>query len=231
MVWAEFTIALLLFFASHALPTRPMMRAALTRAVGELGFLIVYSLLSLVMLSWLIMAADRAPYVALWRFENWQPWVPNIVMPACCALLGLGIGATNPLSFGGARVERFDAERPGIAGIARHPILWASTLWALSHLAPNGDLAHVILFGLFAAFSAFGMVAIDDRRRQQFGEKQWLRLARRTSAWPFQAIIQGRWRGEGLAHRLLPRFLASLLLYATLLFLHPYLIGAAALPV
>jgi hypothetical protein len=38
MAWAEFTIALLLFFVSHALPARPVIRAALTTAVVERDF-------------------------------------------------------------------------------------------------------------------------------------------------------------------------------------------------
>jgi uncharacterized membrane protein len=72
MAWAEFTIALLLFFVSHALPARPVIRATLTTAVVERDFLIAYSLLSLIMLGWLIIAVGHAPYIALWPFEPWQ---------------------------------------------------------------------------------------------------------------------------------------------------------------
>ena len=84
-----------------------------------------------------------------------------------CLLAAYGVGAVNPLSFAGRAPERYDPDAPGIAGVARHPLLWALLLWSGSHLVPNGDLAHVLLFGGLAAMAAAGMVAIDRRLRQR----------------------------------------------------------------
>jgi uncharacterized membrane protein len=90
------------------------------------------------------------------------------------------------LSFGGRAHQEFDPEKPGIAGITRHPLLWAFVLWSASHLLPDGDLAHVVLFGGFAVFALLGMVAMDKRFRRTLGNADWERLARRTSLVPLR---------------------------------------------
>jgi uncharacterized membrane protein len=225
--WLEFVIALGLFFATHALPVRPPIRSKLANALGERGFAIAYSGLSLGMLGWLIVAAGRAPHVEIWPFAPWQLWVPNLAMPIVILLLAFSIGAPNPLSFGGGRTASFDPARPGVIAVSRHPLLLALALWALGHLAPNGDLAHLVLFGLFAGFAVMGMAIIDRRKRKQLGETEWLRLAARTRwlALPDRALISPvAWRGLAL------RVAAGILVYAALFWLHAPLIGVSPSP-
>ncbi len=54
---------------------------------------------------------------------------------------------------------------PGrIKTTARHPMLLATKLWALSHLFANGTLADVVLFGSFIAWA--GMDRVSLRRRE-----------------------------------------------------------------
>jgi uncharacterized membrane protein len=229
LAWSEFALALLVFLASHMLPARPRLRAALSNRLGERTYLAVYSLISLVVLGWLIAAAGRAPFVEVWTFAPWQMWAPNIAMPAACLLIAFGIGASNPLSFGAHRPSAFDPERPGIAGVTRHPLLLAIVLWAASHALPNGDLAHVLLFGVFAVASLTGMLAIDARMRARMGHEQWRRLAARTSLLPASALISGRWRPDP---RCLSwwRLVAGVLLYAGLVHLHEPVIGVSSRP-
>lgn len=226
--WAEFAIALTLFFAGHVIPTRPGLRARLAAVLGERGFTLAYGLVSTALLAWLIIAAGRAPTVMLWDFAPWRAWVALTVMPWVCLLVALGVGAPNPLSFGGAHAERFDAHHPGVAGAARHPLLWALALWAFAHLLANGDLAHVILFGLFGAFALGGMVMIDGRKRRSMGAAAWAAAARATSAWPLQAWLSGRWRPRP-AKAPLGRIALGLGLYGVLLWLHPLVIGVSPL--
>ncbi len=227
--WVEFAAALAAFLASHILPARPAVRRALRARLGARTYTIVYSMLSLAIFAWLIVAAGRAPRIQLWDFEPWQLWVPNIVMPLACLLIAFGIAAPDPFSIGGRDGAAFDPERPGIAGITRHPLLWAVTLWALAHTVPNGDLAHVILFGLFAAFGLAGMAILDKRKRREWGRGLWAERAARTSLVPFAAVLRGRFRLSGL--RAAPaRILAGLALDLTLLLLHPSVIGVSPLP-
>ncbi len=230
--WLEFIGAGVVFLVSHRVPTMAPVRARLIGVLGERGYLGAYSLLSLVLLAWLIVAAGRAPYVGLWTPPVWAYWVPVLAMPIVCAFVAFSVAAPNPLSFGGAHDDRFDPGRPGIAGIARHGLLWALAIWSAAHIPPNGNLAHVILFGVFAAFALLGQRIVDRRKRRQLGDARWRHLAAATSAWPLQALLSGRWRPrfEGAWQSILVRTVAAILLYLVLVVLHPAVIGVSPLP-
>lgn len=116
MEWAEFTAALGVFLLSHAVPVRPPVKPWLVGRLGQRGFTLGYSLLSLAVLAWLIVAAGRAPFVMLWSWEPWHNHVVLAVMAAVCLILALAIGRPNPFSFGGANNAAFDPARPGIVG-------------------------------------------------------------------------------------------------------------------
>jgi uncharacterized membrane protein len=227
--WGEFILAFLAFLAWHLLPVRPRIRAALCNLVGERVYITVYSAVSLILLAWLIAASGQAPFVELWAFAPWQMWAPNIAMPAACLLIAFGAGASNPFSFGGHNASAFDPERPGIAGVTRHPILLAIVLWAASHAIPNGDLAHVLLFGTFTLAGIAGMLAIDRRVRGRRGATEWQQLAARTSLLPGSALLSGRWRPDprGLSWQ---RLAVAALLYAGLMLLHEPVIGVSPYP-
>jgi len=227
--WTEFAAASTVFMLSHVVPSRSAIRARLVRGVGESGFLIGYGAVSLAALVWLIGAAGRAPYVGVWSFQPWQMWVPVLTMPFAAVLLSCSLGAPNPLSFGGARAAAFEPSRPGVVGIVRHPVLWALALWAGAHLAPNGDGAHVALFGLFLAFALAGQVLIDRRKRRLWGDGEWRRLAFASSIYPLAAWLDGRWKPDWRRFPLL-RVSLGLALYVGAIALHPYVIGVSPLP-
>ena len=227
--WLEFAAASLAFYLSHAIPSRRGLRTALTNALGERTYLVIYITLSIGLLAWMIAAAGRAPYVPLWDYAPWQSWLPNIVMPFVCLLAAFGAAAPNPLSFGGWNTQAFDPDHPGIAGITRHPILWAIALWAGAHAIPNGNLAHVILFGGFTALALAGMIAIDRRLQRKLGLQEWRRLAQRTSQLPLGALIRGRWRPKLIAVNG-KRVLIALVVYVIFLTSHASIIGVSPLP-
>jgi uncharacterized membrane protein len=205
------------------------LRTALCNLVGEGVYVAVYSAISIILLAWLIAAAGRAPFVEVWAFAPWQRWAPNIAMPAACLLIAFGSAASNPFSFGGSHESAFDPERPGIAGVTRHPLLLAIVLWAASHAVPRGDLAHILLFGTFALAGVMGMLAIDRRLRSRMGPEQWRRLAARTSLLPCSALVSGRWRPNPrtLSWR---RFALGALLYGSLVLLHEPVLGVSPRP-
>jgi len=217
MGWLEFTAALLLFLASHAIPVRPPVRPWLVRRLGLRGYILSYSLLSLAILAWLVMAAARAPYVGVLPYWEGFRWVPLLLMPLACLLAVAGMMRQNPLSFGGLGLRAFDPAEPGILAVSRHPLLAAMALWGGAHLLANGDLAHVILFGLFAGFAWIGMGLIDRRKQRQLGQAEWTRLSRNTARLnlarlrpsPSEAALAGA------------VFLALLLLHAPVIGYHP----------
>jgi uncharacterized membrane protein len=151
-------------------------------------------------------------------------------MPFACLLVAFGVASPSPFSIAGREGSSFDLDRPGIAGITRHPLFWAITLWAVAHIVPNADLAHVLLFGLFALFGAAGMLALDNRRRREWGPELWARRASHTSIIPFAAILVGRFQPGRLRFPGLVRTLAALALYLTLLLSHQAVIGVSPLP-
>lgn len=176
--WGEFIAAFAVFFMSHTIPVRPPVKRRLVARIGALGFTLAYSALSIAILTWIISAAGRAPFVELWEWQPWQNHVPLTGMLLAVLLVVMAFGRPNPLSFGGWDHARFDPENPGLIGWVRHPLLVALLIWSLAHMVPNGDLAHVIVFGLFAAFSLLGMWIINRRARRILGAQEWQRLAR-----------------------------------------------------
>jgi uncharacterized membrane protein len=221
MGWSEFGAAFVVFFLSHAIPVRAPVRPWLEARLGQAGFTALYSTLSLAVLVWLIGAAGRAPYVALWNRAPWQAHVTLAVMLPVCLILALSIARPNPFSFGGGWNDRFDPARPGIVGWMRHPLLVALALWAGAHIVPNGDLAHAILFGTFAAFAGLGGRLIDRRKRREMGG-DWDRLRKAARAAP---VMVG-----SISLATVLRLAAGVILCAGLIGLHPHLFGVSPLP-
>jgi uncharacterized membrane protein len=226
--WAGFATAFGVFLLSHAVPARPALRARLVAVLGERLYLAAYATVSVGALAWLIVAAGRAPYVALWPYAIWRVWLVNLGMPLACLLVAFAVGAANPLSFGGPAAG-FEPAHPGVAGVARHPLLLALALWGGLHTLANGDLVHVALFGGFTGFAVLGMRMLDRRRRRQLGPAVWARLAANTSTWPLAALIDGRWKPRPRLRDAL-RLVLGLALWLALLALHPRLIGVSPLP-
>jgi len=212
--WGEYAAAWAAFLATHALPVRPPIRPWLVARLGAGGFTLAYSALSLLVLAWLIGAAGRAPHLPLWPRAPWQDLLPQAATLLACVILALAAFRPNPLSFGGWRNHRFDPARPGPVGWIRHPVLAALALWAAGHLPPNGELAHVLMFGGFAGFALAGMTLIDRRRRRELGASDWARLT----------------AGRGhLPPAVVPRLLAGLALWLALAALHAPVIGPPAI--
>lgn len=220
--WIEFALALGLFLVSHRLPAMLGARAALHARLGAAGYTLVFSLLSLGLLYWVILAAGRAPFVPLWDQEPWHRWAVNLAMPVVGLLAVFGVAAPNPFAFEG-RSAGFDPDRPGIAGLTRQPLLWALALWAAVHLLANGDLAHVLLFAPMLAFAVLGMGIVERRRRLAIGPAEWQRQTARTALVPGVALLAGRWRPHAAPSWV--RLALWALSWAALWHLHEPLIG------
>lgn len=220
--WGEFILAFTVFFLSHSFPVRPPVRPWLVARLGSRGFTLGYSVLSLAVLGWVIAAAGRAPYVELWGYAPWQNHLPLVAMGVVCLILAAAIWRPNPFSFGGAQNDQFDPKRAGLVRYMRHPLLVALALWAFAHLAPNGDLAHVILFGIFAGFALMGMPLITRRKKRQLGQTWYDWEAALKSATLAPRPLS--WSGA------VARLAVGIGLYAALLAAHPWLFGVNPLP-
>ncbi len=168
LTWAGFIGIFALFFATHSIPVRPAIKPRIVAQVGPRRFAIGYSILSAALLALLIWAARAAPYVEIWPLLGWHRHVTHAGMLAISLLLAFSIGRPNPFSFGGAGNDTFDPMRPGIVRVVRHTVLAALALWAFRHMLPNGDLAHVLLFGVLGGFAVGGWGA--DQPPQETGD-------------------------------------------------------------
>lgn len=219
--WSEFTLALVAFFLLHSLPVRPTVKTRIVGLIGAKLFTLLYSCVSILALGWLIVGAGRAPYVEIWQPAPWQSVVTLAAMLLACLVFALAIGRPNPFSFGGSRKSSFDPTRAGIVRLHRHPLLVALLLWSSSHVLPNGDLSHLVMFGIFAVFSLVGMRLIDRRKKREIGQARYQDLLADMRRTP----VADNFRGQNL----LMRLIAGLALLAILLALHPAVIGVSPL--
>lgn len=214
--WGEFIAAFAVFFLSHSIPVRPAVKSRIVAKTGALGFALLYSALSIAILTWIIIAAGRAPFVEIWSWAEWQNHVPLTGMFVAVVIISMVFGQPNPLSFGGWDNDRFDPDNPGLIGWIRHPLLVALLIWAGAHMVPNGNLAHIIVFGLFAAFSILGMAIIDRRAHRILGAAKWQHLSNTR-------------RRLTLTRRGITRIIIGGLIYLALLHSHEWVIGVSPL--
>lgn len=199
----------------HVVVAGPL-RPALVRRLGLPAYRGLFSLLSAVALAALIWTYRRAPYIEFWPTTSTLALVPLLVMPLATLLLVGSLRATNPTLAGPDMVLRGDLPVRGITKITRHPMLWAFSLWAVSHMIANGDVAHWLLAGAILTTALNGMWSIDRKRAGQFGER-WQRFSQKTSIWPLQAALQGKarlgWRDIGISNIIISAVVYGLFLY------------------
>ncbi len=203
-------LAMAVFVASHVAIARTGLKPWLVARLGERGYLVGYSLLSLALLGWVIVALLTAPRVALWSPPAWSWLFAGAVSALGFALIGIGAVAPNPLSVS-FRSRGFDPAQPGVIGWTRHPLIWGLTLWAIAHLPGNGDWPAIVLFGGSALFGALGVRRVERRMRAREGDARWRTLTQ----------ARGHLDLNGIAGAAL-----GLALWAALLVAHPALFGA-----
>lgn len=225
----ELTLAAALFVGAHFVLSTISLRQALRARIGVNAYLGVYSLVALATFVWLLWAYGRAPQLTLWASAPWTRWVPTVVMPFALILLIGGYSSRSPLIVGMQSAYDDLELAPRLLKVTRHPIMWATALWALSHIVANGDAASMILFGALTLLALGGAAHSERRHRALYGVK-WERFAEATSYFPFAAILAGRTRlrfsdlGWG-------RLLLAIGLFFALLILHAPVIGVPAWPV
>ena len=220
----ELAFAAAAFVASHVLVSGTRLRDPLVRMLGERPFQAAFSVLSLILIWWLIDAYQGAPYASLWETGAGVRHGAMAVMFVACIFITTGFSPTSPTGVdlgGGLKAPA------GIIKVTRHPVMWGVGLWALVHVAANGDAAGVILFGSMAVLAFIGAHYIDVKKRRTFGE-EWARFAAETSFMPFAALIGGR-TSLSLREIGLGRLISGMALFALLTFAHEPVIGVSPL--
>lgn len=143
MVYLVF--GLILFFGIHSLPMFSSFRQSLELRLGEKQFKGIYSLIALAGFILILVGTSRAEFRAVFTPPAWAPLVAKFAMPIAFCLL---VAAFVPNNF---------------RRLIRHPMLSGVLLWALVHLVANGDLASILLFGFFGAYSIIDIISVNRR--------------------------------------------------------------------
>ncbi len=143
MTWL--IIGIVIFFGIHLLPSAPAVRTKLLESLGAWPYKGAFAALALVGLALIIKGMGAAEYIAVWHPPVAARIAPAVFMAPALMLLA---------------AMHFDNH---IKRIARHPMMWGVLLWSLSHLLANGELATMLLFGSFAAYSSFYLWSVGRR--------------------------------------------------------------------
>jgi uncharacterized membrane protein len=139
-------VGIIVFLGIHTLPTNPGLREALVGRLGETGYKVLFSLLSVAGFVLLVYCFAHAPLIPVWSPPAWTRWVAVVLMlPAFIFLVAAYV--------------------PGqIKAKLKHPFLVAIKTWALAHLIANGDLASIVLFGAFLAYAVYDRITLKRRQ-------------------------------------------------------------------
>lgn len=139
-----FIIGSIIFFGIHIVPSTPI-KLIMVSKVGEIKFKGMFSLVSIIGLGLLIYGFSQTEFQLLWTPEPWGRSAAMFTMPIVTILMCA-------------------AEMPNnLKRLVRHPMLLGVSLWGLSHLAANGDLASTILFSSFLVFSVVDILIVNGR--------------------------------------------------------------------
>jgi uncharacterized membrane protein len=218
MIWLALTS--LFWIGVHIGIAGTSVRSALAAGIGDNGFRGLFSVVSIVAVTLLVMAWRAAPYVPLWTVPEWFDGLVVVLMLPAFLLFVASVATPNPTAVAGKLGE---AGPRGIQRITRHPMLWAFALWAALHVLANGDLAALLFFGAFLVTSLVGMPSIDAKLARR-DPAMWARLAPATSILPFGAVMAGR---NHLAWGEIPILVWILgpIAWVALAVLHPWLFG------
>lgn len=139
---------LVLFIGIHLVPSFGGLRAVLAGRLGETGYKILFSVLSIVGLVLTGIGYGQAPREQI--FEPSQ--TTRIFLPAAMAVAFVLVAIGNI---------------PGrFRRLLRHPMLVGVLIWAGFHFLTNGDLASNIMFGAFALWTVFAILSAEYRGKR-----------------------------------------------------------------
>jgi uncharacterized membrane protein len=182
------------FVLTHFLLSHPL-RAPLVRAIGEKGFLLLYSVVAFATLGATAHAYQATPATApLWDVGNGL-WALATIAMLLAAILLLGSFVRNP-AMPGAIKSAATAQAQGVYAITRHPMMWSFALWGACHVLVYPVAKNIIVAGAIIVLALLG-AALQDRKKAGQDPQGWPAWEARTSYLPFAAIAQGRARFGG----------------------------------
>lgn len=178
-------VASVAFVGTHFLMSHPL-RAGMVGALGERGFALFYTLVSLLTFGGMIWVYPDATVEApapLWNAGR-AGWIIATLLMWLGSVLFMGSLRRNPaLPRPGRRIEKID-EPNGVFAITRHPMMWGFALWAIVHAIVNPTEASLVLNFAIAFLALVGAVMQDRKKAMLLGDlwREWLS---KTSFMPY----------------------------------------------
>lgn len=215
--------AAIVFVGSHFLLSHPL-RRRLVGAMGELGFMGVYSVVAIATFGWLIVAYLKAPLTSpLWPVGD-GIWALVTVVMLIAAILLMGSLIRNPALPTGGKPGALPVAALGVFAVTRHPMMWSFALWGLCHIAVFPVAKNIVLAAAIVVLALIG-AALQDRKKERLQPDLWPAWESKTSYLPFAAIAAGRARfGRFGLHTLL----GGLVVWLVATWAHQPLAGWAA---
>jgi uncharacterized membrane protein len=141
-------LGLVLFLGIHVFTTQRNARARLIASMGEGGYKMGYTVVSLaglVLIVWGFAHYHASEFQPIWtpptflKHLNTALMLPAVILVAAAYIRGR------------------------IYTAVKHPMLAGVKLWAFGHLLANGDLGGIILFGSFLAWAVFDRISLKRR--------------------------------------------------------------------
>lgn len=189
----EIALWTLAFAASHVGLSSMRVRPRLVAALGEPGYLGVYSLVAFATFVPLVMCWLKGIHggALLWNLRA-DPAIHMGALLVSWLAFTMALAALvqpSPASIG----PRSTTRARGLTRITRHPLFMNVGIWALAHCVLNGFTNDVLFFGGIFLAGLVGCVHQDARKRVT--EKGTLdEFFAETSLLPFVAIATGRTR-------------------------------------
>jgi len=178
------------FVGSHFLLSHPL-RAPIVRAVGEMPFQGIYSLVALATFGWLALAFRAVPAeTPLWAVGDGL-WIVGTLIMLPASVLFVGSLRGNPALPGPPRAPGVPPEPRGVFSVTRHPMMWSLALWGVAHILVMPTPANIVLAKTIIILALVG-AALQDRKKEKLQPETWRAWEKHTSYWPLGAILSGR---------------------------------------
>ncbi|MFM6832260.1 MAG: NnrU family protein [Novosphingobium sp.] len=175
--------AVLLFALAHFVMSG-FLRTRLISAMGSQTFLLVYSLVSLALFGWALVAFDRAPDTSpLWNGSNPVIWAVASVITILALALFLSSFMRNPALPGVNPAGLGTIIPTGVFTITRHPMMWGISLWAFAHIMVAPSARVLLLMGGLILVALLGS-HFQDKRKIRQNNREFSPWQRRTTYWP-----------------------------------------------
>ncbi len=172
------------FIGSHIVLSHPL-RAPLVRALGEKGFLAVYSLVALATLGWMILAFRAAPAGGggAGGVAGEAQWGLTTILTLIAAVLLAGSFKGNPALPDTPADKIAAAEPTGVFRVTRHPMMWSFVLWALGHMILSWSQRTSIFAAAILILALLGSY-LQDRKKEALLGEAWKAWEAKTSHLP-----------------------------------------------